>query len=272
MHLTVADLERSEAFYTSQVGLSVLARDATELTLGADRRPLLVLEEEPGAKPARGAAGLFHSALLLPERADLARWLAHAIRDRVALTGLSDHFVSEAIYLDDPDGHGIEIYADRPRSLWEGQVAERLTVEPLDVEALLGSLDEQPGTFDGVPRDTQMGHVHLRVSDIEGSIGFYHDLLGFELMADLGPDAAFFGASGYHHHIGANTWDSRGAPVAGPGAARLRKATILLPDGDSLGRVVDRLSSAGYAPEASDDTILVRDPSGIALALRVGVG
>jgi catechol 2,3-dioxygenase len=272
VHLTVADLERSEAFYTGQVGLSVLARDATELTLGADRRPLLVLEEEPGATPARGGAGLFHSALLLPERADLARWLLHAIRDRVALTGLSDHFVSEAIYLDDPDGHGIEIYADRPRSLWEGQVAERITVVPLDVDALLGSLDEQPGTFYGVPRDTQMGHIHLRVSDVEASIGFYRDVLGFELMADLGPDAAFFGAGGYHHHIGANTWDSRGAPVSGPGAARLRKATVLLPDGDSLGRVADRLSSAGCAPETSNDTVLVRDPSGIALALQVGVG
>ena len=131
VHLSVADLERSVAFYESALGLGVTARSGDTVTLGTD---LLVLTEVPGAVPADGYAGLFHFALLVPERADLARWLVHAARSEVPLTGLSDHFVSEAIYLDDPDGHGIEVYWDRPRSLWEGQVAQRLTTGPLDVQ------------------------------------------------------------------------------------------------------------------------------------------
>src|ERR671933_961491 len=153
--LTVADLDRSLDYYRTQIGLDVLARDDGHATLGTGTTELLDLTELPGARPADGYTGLFHFALLLPTRPDLARWLAHAARDRVALTGLSDHDVSEAIYLRDPDGHGIEIYADRPRELWDGQVARRMTTIPLDVESLLGELDD-PATepFDGLPGGT----------------------------------------------------------------------------------------------------------------------
>src|SRR3954465_11165577 len=163
----VADLDRSLAYYETQIGLRVHARDDGVARLGVGGEDLLVLTEQPGALPADGVAGLFHFALLVPTRHDLARWLDHAARDRVALAGLSDHYVSEAIYLRDPDHHGIEIYADRPREIWEGQVMQRMTSEPLDVESLLGE-PEDPSSepFEGLPGGTTMGHVHLRVSDV----------------------------------------------------------------------------------------------------------
>ena len=151
----------------------------------------------------------------MPERADLSGWLQHAIRDRVALTGASDHFVSEALYLRDPDHHGIEIYADRPRELWDGQ-ASRLGTWPLDADDLLAARTESVAVL---PAGTRMGHVHLRVADVEESIGFYRDALGLDLIAQLGSEAAFLSAGGYHHHIGANTWESRGAAAAPEGTA-----------------------------------------------------
>jgi catechol 2,3-dioxygenase len=262
VHLTVADLERSLGFYERVVGLRQRERGEGRVVLGGDS-DLLVLHEVPGARPAHGYSGLYHFALLVPERVDLARWLAHAARDRVALTGLSDHFVSEAIYLADPDAHGIEIYWDRPREVWEGKVAERLTTLPLDARGLLATLDD-PATepFDGLPGETVMGHVHLRVADVPQTVAFYRDLLGFGLMAQLGSQAAFLSAGGYHHHFGANTWESRGAPQAPPGSATLKQATILLPDEATIDRIADHLADHGHEPQATATGVLVHDPSG----------
>ena len=184
VHLTVSALDRSVGYYETAVGLQTLERGDGRATLGVEGRPLLVLVEVAGARPAPGYTGLYHFALLVPERVDLARWLAHAARDRVPLTGLSDHFVSEAIYLTDPDGHGIEIYEDRPRETWEGLVATRMTTLPLDVDALFGELpDPASEPFEGLPAGTVMGHVHLKVAYIAETIGFYRDVLGFGLMA-----------------------------------------------------------------------------------------
>jgi catechol 2,3-dioxygenase len=229
VHLSVADLSRSLDYYRRSIGLDVLDEGGGEASLGAGSTELLHLVEEPGAGPADGYTGLFHFALLVPERVDLARWLAHAGRDEVRLTGASDHFVSEALYLRDPDHHGIEIYWDRPRELWEGQV-DRIGTWPLDLADLLGTLgDEQPVTFEGLPAGTTMGHVHLRVSDVGETVRFYRDLVGFDLMAQLGEQAAFLSAGGYHHHLGGNTWESRGAAPAPPGTSRLLGYTIVLP-------------------------------------------
>src|SRR5919201_5575221 len=242
VHLTVSDLERSVDYYRRVVGLDVLGQDAGRASLGADSTALLGLVEEPAAQPSDGYTGLYHFALLQPDRPSLARWLAHAVRDRVTLTGLSDHYVSEAIYLRDPDHHGIEIYADRPRERWEGQVMQRMTTVPLDVEDLLGELDDPASApFDGLAEGTTVGHVHLRVADVDDTVGFYRDVLGFELMAQLGRTAAFLSAGGYHHHIGANTWESAGAAAPPPGTATLRRAAIVLPDEDERDRVADRI-------------------------------
>jgi catechol 2,3-dioxygenase len=261
VHLSVSDLERSVAFWREEVGLEVLEQGAGRASLGSGGEELLVLVEEPGARPADGFAGLFHVALLVPERPALAAWLAHAGRERIPLQGLSDHFVSEAIYLGDPDGHGIEIYADRPRETWEGQV-ERLTTLPLDVGDLLGELDDpETAPFDGLPAGTRVGHVHLRVADVPQSIGFYRDTLGFDLMATYGNQAAFLAAGGYHHHVGANTWQSLGAPPAPEGTARLLQATIVLPE-PARDELAGRLET-----EDTPDGPVVRDPSGNRLLL-----
>jgi catechol 2,3-dioxygenase len=293
VHLTVSDLGRSLDFYLGTVGLESLEQGSGRASLGAGGRELLALVEDPRARPATGYTGLYHFALLVPRRDELAAWLAHAARVRVPLTGLSDHFVSEAIYLADPDGHGIEIYHDRPRSHWTGKVGERLTTLPLDVDDLLGELrDPVSSSFGGLPAETSMGHVHLKVADVRAAIGFYRDVVGFDLMAQVGGlgdnglsqnglgdrintvtqtvvTAAFLSAGGYHHHVGVNAWESAGAPAPPPGTAALRHATIVLPDETARDGVVGRVESAGIAVGEHGGLPLVHDPSGNAVLLAV---
>jgi catechol 2,3-dioxygenase len=243
VELSVSDLARSLDYYRRTIGLSELGRENGAARLGAGDRELLRLVEEPGSRPANGYSGLFHFALLLPDRASLGQWLAHAGRERVQLTGASDHRVSEALYLRDPDHHGIEIYADRPRDEWEGRVDRLMTTLPLDLDDLVAAAsDEQRASFDRLPDGTVMGHVHLSVADVEDAIRFYRDELGFDLVAQLGAQAAFLSAGGYHHHLGANTWESRGAPAAPPGTARLLSYTIVVP---GAGRTETRQDPSG---------------------------
>jgi catechol 2,3-dioxygenase len=190
----------------------------------------------------------------------------------VALVGLSDHFVSEALYLSDPDGHGIEIYWDRPRETWEGQVAARMTTVPLDVDDLMAELGDGEGEgegeeYAGLPAGCIMGHIHLKVASIPETVAFYRDALGFGLMAQLGVQAAFLGAGGYHHHVGANTWESAGGSPSPPGAAALRQATIVLADDGERAAALERLAKAGYGADDTPAGPLVRDPSGSALLL-----
>lgn len=273
VRLSVADVERSIAYYAEAIGLVPVRREETVVALGApegEPRELLVLEEVRGAAPADGYPGLYHFALLLPERVDLARFVAHAARNRIPVSGASDHFVSEAIYLRDPDHHGIEIYWDRPRELWEGQVGERMGTWALDVEALLAELPD-PATepFDGLAGGTVMGHVHLRAADVPETVAFYRDVLGFELTAQLGDQAAFLAAGGYHHHLGANTWETRRSGPAPDDTARLLEVTILLPDAEERERVATRLDGAGVPVQREGEALAVRDPSGIPLRLGV---
>lgn len=268
VELTVSELDRSLDYYRGSVGLSVLEDGAGTARLGTNGTELLRLVELPGAGSSRGYTGLFHIALLLPERRDLARWLAHAARDRVPLTGLSDHYVSEAIYMQDPDDHGIEIYADRPREVWEGEVGQRMTTQPLDVESLLGELDDpQTEPFEGQPHGTRMGHVHFRVADIPATIQFFQGVLGMDLMATYGGQAAFLAAGGYHHHVGANTWESAGRPAPPEGTAALRRATIVFPDTASRDEAAQRVVESGQEPEDTPAGPVVRDPSGNSLLL-----
>jgi catechol 2,3-dioxygenase len=267
VELSVSDLDRSLDYWQRTVGLRVLDRGDGRASLGTDTEVVRFVEE-PGARPADAHTGLYHLALLLPDRLSLARWLAHAARERVALEGLSDHAVSEAVYLRDPDRHGIEIYADRPREQWDGRVMELMTTMPLDVESLLGELEDPASEpFEGLPAGTTMGHVHLRVADVPEMVHFYGDVLGMGLMAQLGPMAAFLSAGGYHHHIGGNTWESRGAQPAPPGSATLRYATIVLPTQEDLDAVLARVADAGQDPQAGEAGLVVRDPSQNALLL-----
>ena len=271
VELTVADIGRSVAWWEQAIGLTVLERGSGRAALGArdgGTKPLVVLVEEPGARPADGYSGLFHVALLTPDRPSLARWLAHVARERIPLSGMSDHFVSEAIYLRDPDHHGIELYADRPRALWEGQVV-RMTTERLDTDSLLAELaDPVAEPFAGLPAGTTVGHVHLRVAELPGTVAWYRDVLGFDLMLQYGSQAAFLAAGGYHHHFGANTWESLGRGQAPAGTATLRHATIVLPGAAAVDEVAARVAAAGQEPELGPaGGLLVRDPSGNALLL-----
>ena len=271
VHLTVADLDRSLAYYDRIVGLQLHGRENGTARLGTGGEDLLVLYEQPGAEPAPRNTGLFHFALLLPARADLARWLVHAANEQVPLEGLSDHLVSEAIYLRDPDWHGIEIYSDRPRSTWEreGEYVRMATL-PLDVQDLVGSLDGGESEFERLPRDTTMGHVHLQVADVGATEDFYAGTLGFDVQARYGAQATFLSAGGYHHHLGANIWNSAGASPAPEGAAALRHAVVFLPDDDERSRVADLVADTGQEPERLDDGgIVVRDPAQNALLLDV---
>ncbi|HEY2355604.1 MAG TPA: VOC family protein [Gaiellaceae bacterium] len=255
VELSVSDLERSLAYWQDVVGLRVLSREIGTAELGVDT-PLVRFTEEPGATSAQGYSGLFHVALLVPDRASLGRFMAHVIRDGIQPTGLSDHVVSEAIYLRDPDYHGIEIYADRPREQWEGRVAETMTTIPLDVDSLLAEAGD--AEFDGLPVGTTVGHVHLCVSDVDEMVAFYNGKLGFGITAYRpGGMAAFLSAGGYHHHLGSNTWESRGAVHAPEGTARLLRYTIVLPDEEELARVTERMGGAEVTDPAGNTVVLV---------------
>ena len=255
VELSVSDLDRSLAYWQDVVGLRVLSRENGAAELGVDT-PLVRFVEEPGARPARGYTGLFHVALLVPDRPSLGRFLAHTARERIPLTGLSDHVVSEAIYLRDPDYHGIEVYADRPREQWEGRVSQTMTTIPLDTDSLVAEAGD--AEFEGLPDGTTVGHVHLCVRDVDETIAFYRDRLGMGLTAHGGDQAAFLSAGGYHHHVGGNTWETRGAPPAPEGTARLLRFTIVVPDEDERQRVAERIGGTE-----------VRDPSGNPLVLSV---
>jgi catechol 2,3-dioxygenase len=267
VHLTVSDLGRSLDYYERAIGLQVQGRDNGTARLGAGGEDLLVLYEQPGAEPAPRNTGLFHFALLVPGRDDLARWLVHAANEQIALEGMSDHLVSEALYLRDPDWHGIEIYRDRPRSEWErdGEFVRMATI-PLDVQDLVGSLEGGTPAWERMPRDTTMGHVHLQVADIDATEDFYAGLLGFDVQARYGDQATFLSAGGYHHHLGGNTWNSRGARPAPEGSAALRYATVLLPDEDEVARVSERIAGAEPNPGGG---VFVKDPSQNTLLLDV---
>jgi catechol 2,3-dioxygenase len=266
--LTVADMDRALDFYQNTLGFRLRERDGATATLVAGDEPLVVLTEEPGARPAPPrATGLYHFAILTPSRVALARSLRRLVERRYPLDGASDHLVSEALYLTDPDGHGIEIYRDRPRAEWPRQAGQiQMATDPLDLRALLGEAANDPRPWTGLEPDTTMGHVHLQVADIPAAESFYTEVLGFDLQARYGDQASFLSAGGYHHHLGANVWNSRGAPPPPAGAAALRHFTVLLPDDDELARVAERIPGAAPDPEGG---VRVKDPSSNTMVLAV---
>jgi catechol 2,3-dioxygenase len=270
VRLQVADLARSIGYYQRVLGLRVTERTEVGATLAAqgDETPLVELRELPGATPVprRGRLGLYHFALLLPDRASLGRFVAH-IRALGEYAGSADHLVSEALYLTDPDGLGIEVYADRPRSSWRMQGrALAMAVDPLDLEDLVRAAGGQPWT--GAPPGTRMGHIHLHVGELESAGAFYHDGLGFDrIMLDL-PGALFMSAGGYHHHLGTNIW-AAGAPVAAEGDARLLEWTVRLPDRTDVEAAARSLTTSGYQVRQDSDDALAVDPWGTAVRLAV---
>jgi catechol 2,3-dioxygenase len=271
--LQVADLERSLAHYQGALGLRVLDRTRGAASLGpaGEATPLVELHERPGARPVprRGRLGLYHFALLLPDRAALGRFLAHVVghpAGRGSYTGRSDHAVSEAIYLSDPDGLGIEVYADRPRESWRVRGRElAITTEPLDADDLIAAGGDEP--WSGAPAGTVMGHVHLHVGDLEDAAAFYHRGLGLDQVVWSYPGALFLSAGGYHHHLGTNTW-AHGAAPAADDDARLLEWELLVPTDEDAARALDNLERNGASVERAANGGATRDPWGIALGIR----
>lgn len=259
-HLTVTDLDRSVGFYQDAIGLRQHSRDGGVAALGAGGEDLLVLHEEPGARPAGRHAGLYHVALLYPSREELARTAQRLAVTRTPITGASDHGISEAIYLDDPDGNGLELAADRPRATW-GDLGDVRTIapRPLDMDGLLGLVEGQEPVRHAAS-DLTVGHLHLHVGDIDRGLGFYRDVIGFEPQLVIEP-AAFVSAGGYHHHLGFNTWRGVGVPPVPDDAVGLRHWTIVI-DTESLAALRSRIDDAGLASEDVDGGLLVRDPWG----------
>ena len=270
VRLTVADLARSKEFYERAIGVraSELEDGTTALSAG-DGRPLIELRTGIGTRRLdRRATGLYHVAILVPSRRDLAFALARLAEARWPLDGASDHLVSEALYLSDPDGNGIELYRDRPRDQWarSGERLEMATLA-LDLDGVLGELEGATALQPFAPPDTTVGHVHLQVSDIPEAEEFYSGVLGFDVMVRTYPGALFVAAGGYHHHIGLNTWHSAGAHPPAPGSVGLWNYEVVLPSHEELGRVLSRVRAAGIPVEHAERGALVRDPSGNAVVL-----
>jgi catechol 2,3-dioxygenase len=260
--LAVRDLDRLAAFYRDALGLAVLDRGKDSAALGAGGVPFVHLEHRPNAKPDDSReAGLYHTAFLMPTRGDLARWILHVARNRVQLTGASDHAVSEAFYLDDPEGNGIEVYYDRPRETWEWTGdALKITTDPLDIDDILR---EVPSTaaFPGAPDGFRIGHVHLRVGDVARAEAFYRDALGLDVTRRR-HGASFMSSGRYHHHIAGNVWHSAGAGRRDPERAGLSWLTLEAADADAFASAKARLEKAGTAPTVSPSGIETADPWG----------
>jgi catechol 2,3-dioxygenase len=267
--LQVGDLTRSVEYYQAVLGLRALGEGADGTEMGGDDGTVLLrLREQRGAAPVprRGRLGLYHYAILLPDRPAFGAFLTH-LGSLGLRPGMSDHNVSEAIYLNDPDGLGIEVYVDRPRAAWRYRGRElHMTTEPLDVSSVLA---QAGGPWSAMPAGTVMGHVHLFVADLEIAAAFYHRALGFDRMVWSYPGALFMAAGGYHHHLGTNTWAADAAP-AGPEDARLLEWRVVLPSADEVEAAGTSVDGAGYAVERSEGGWSAADPWGTRVRVLAG--
>jgi catechol 2,3-dioxygenase len=269
IRLSVGNLDRSLSYYQHNIGLVVLDHDNSSATLGVGDTPLLHLREMPGARVVRRATGLYHFALRVPSRRDLALVIRHLWASNTEIGGASDHLVSEALYLSDPDGHGIEIYRDRPRDAWYDEYgAFRMSTVHLDLEGVLAELGNDAPAWNGLPAGSDMGHIHLQVADVGAAERFYVGVLGLERMASM-PSASFISAGGYHHHIGLNSWAGFGVPAPPESAARLLSYELCLPTDEALNAVLDRVRAAEIPLRKQDEGWSLRDPSQNTVILRV---
>lgn len=270
VYLTVSDFGRSLPYYQQNIGLKLHRLDGDTAFLGAGASHLLVLTERPSAPRPRPTTGLYHFAILVPSRLELARTLRHLLDTETHIDGASDHLVSEALYLSDPDGNGIEIYQDRPRPQWpllNGKI--QMDSKTLDAPGLLNELAGQETAWNGLHPHTTIGHIHLHVAHLDQAEQFYTQRLGFDLILRYGPSAAFVSAGGYHHHIGLNTWAGVGAPPPPAGAIGLAWYEILLPDKAAMQETAVRLQNADIPTEQHADGLLLHDPSQNAILLKV---
>ena len=264
------DLDRLTAYYRDMLGLTVLERSGQKAILGAGGVPLLELVHNPDALPDDPReAGLYHTAFLMPTRADLARWILHVSKTRVPISGASDHHVSEAIYLDDPEGNGVEVYSDRPREQWRRdgeQILQR--TDPLDIDAIVREIDPATAAYPGAPDGLRIGHVHFRVGNVAAAETFYGGALGLDVTRRRG-GAAFLSSGGYHHHVAANVWHSNGAGRRDATRAGLNWVAMEINDRPTLDGIKQRLAAAGVITEAIPGGFAARDPWGTAIRFIV---
>lgn len=274
VRLQIADLGRSIAYYETTLGMRVLHRDGARAVLGArhDDQPLVELRERAGVRspPRRGRLGLFHFAILLPDRPSLGRFVRY-LGEIGASVGAANHLVSESLYLQDPDNLGIEVYADRPRGTWRRIGRElMMATDPLDFTGLARDAGTEPWT--GMPHGTVMGHVHLHVGDLTAASAFYSDALGFDRTVWRYPGALFLAADGYHHHLGTNTWAGAGATPPTEEDAQLLEWTIVVPNETSLDEAFESLARTGAPVEQQSRdgvrSLVTRDPWGTAIRLQ----
>jgi catechol 2,3-dioxygenase len=261
--MIVRDLDRLIAYYRQMLGLAVLDHTPERASLGAGDVTLLELSRKPDAlADDPREAGLYHTAFLMPTRADLARWILHAARTRVPITGASDHDVSEAIYLDDPEGNGVEVYADRPSEKWQrdGQTIFQKT-DPLDIDAIIREVDPATAAYPSAPGGLRVGHIHLRVGDVARAEEFYGGVLGLDLTRRR-PGASFLSSGGYHHHVAVNTWHSDGAGARNVKRAGLDWFAMEANDEPTLLGLKNRLGAAGVITEAIAGGFSAMDPWG----------
>ncbi len=271
--LNVLDIEKMRRFYGETLGLRVMAGGGEgEVGLGAkEGEPLIRLFHTPGAPRAPRSAGLYHIALRVPDRLELARVLLHLANQGVALQGVADHGVSEALYLADPEGNGLEIYRDYPYDEWPVDEKDNLVMGTweLDLDGLLAELGAEPPPFGGLHPDSLVGHVHLSARELEPEVAFFQRLLGLNLVMRYGPAAAFLAFGEYHHHVGVNTWQSAGGPASDPARAGLRGISLRYADASEREAALARLAEAGQAAQQSGQNWLVRSPSGITVLLEI---
>ncbi len=261
VHLTVSDLNRAVDFYHDVLGFQEISREDGVAQLGAGGSELLRLSENPSAKPAPGHTGLYHFAILVPSRRRLGASLQHLIETQYPIQGAADHLVSEAIYLPDPDGNGIELYRDRDRDKWPTRDGGlHMGNAPLDYQSLMAAHQADHDPWSGLHADTIIGHIHLHVADIPSAETFYRELLGFDRMLSW-DSASFLSAGGYHHHLGVNTWGTLGAPPPPPDSIGLRDFTIQLPSRSDVKAVAARLHTAELDFDEIEEGLLVHDPS-----------
>ena len=271
VRLNVADLARTQEFYERSLGLRPTDRSPELVRLGANGSGVVELVDTPDAPPRPpGTTGLFHLAILLPSRRDLADALRRVLRSGGSLTGASDHLVSEALYLSDPEGNGIELYRDRQPEDWRYANDElQMATLPLDLEELVAESSDADGEPAEMPHGTRIGHVHLNVSDLQRTEAFYHGLLGFDVMVRSYPGALFVSTAGYHHDLGLNTWAGQGAPPPPAGARGLNRFELLIGEPAELGDLDRRLTAAGVETRREDGGVQVADPSGNEILIRV---
>jgi catechol 2,3-dioxygenase len=265
--LKVRDLDRVTGFYRDLLGLGVLDRGVDRTALGAGGVAFVHLEHEPGIKPDDPReAGLYHTAFLMPTRADLARWILHVARRKVSLTGASDHAVSEAFYLDDPEGNGVEVYCDRPAESWEWTGPDlKITTDPLDVDSILREVPSS-ATYAAAPEGLRIGHVHLRVGDVARGEAFYRDALGLDVTRRR-QGATFLSSGRYHHHIAANVWHSAGASRRDADRAGLSWLSLETADAAAFDMAKSRLAQAGVELTTMPAGIAAADPWGTRLRI-----